>query len=234
MASEGGNTRLYVMVLVLTLVFPVLGFTFTNWPDDMVNYDISLDAEKLMKAGIILKDAEGHPVTWAGGYVYYNVGNKSQRASWQDRGLILGHGLSIQIPSWFGWWDPDYQWLVSQDTGSKARVVFNSTIVNEWDATYNWTWFRSEDGLNVFIQPNNSSSNITTAVYTDGVLNVTLGYALEDEVNFNFAQFVNWYMSLLLGGESYGLPVFFTWIIRIISAISVLSAILLAKDLTRL
>lgn len=235
-AISGGNLRLYIMTLVITLVFPTLAFTFTNFPDEMDTYDISLDAQSLMKAGITLTDAETHNITWNrnGDIFYYSVGNKSLRVIWQDWGIVLGDGLAIQRPSWFGWWDPDFQWLISQSTGAKARIVFNSTIVSEWDDTYNWTWFRSEDGLNVFIQPNDPASDINTAVFTDATLNVTLGYALSEETSFNFMQFINWYMSLLVGGESFGLPGVFIWILRIVSAITLLSAILLVKDLTRL
>lgn len=234
MVVQGGNLRLYIMTLVLTLVFPVLGFTFTNFPDDMTTYDISLDAESLMRAGITLTDAETHNVTWKGPYAYYDVGNKSLRAKWTDWGAILGDGLAIQKPSWFGWWDPDYQWMISKSTGARTRITANSSIVSEWDTDYNWTWFKSEDGLNVFIQPYNRSYDINTAVFTDANLNVTLGYALDESAEMNFLKFVNWYMSLLIGGESFGLPAFFTWIIRVISAITILSAILLAKDLIRL
>lgn len=236
MAVQGGNLRLYIMTLVFTLIFPVLGYTFTNFPDEMITYDISLDAESLVRAGITLTDAETHNITWNrnGDIFYYTVGNKSLRIIWQDWGLVLGHGLAVQKPSWFGWWDPDFQWMISQSTGTRERIVANSTIVSEWDTAYNWTWFKSEDGLNVFVQPNNVSSNINTAVYTDAKLNVTLGYALSEESSFNFMQFVNWYMTLIIGGESFGLPGVFTWILRVVSAITLLSAILLAKDMIRL
>ena len=47
-------------------------------------------------------------------------------------------------------------------------------------------------------------------------------------------QFINWYWSIMIGSNSYGLPAFMSWIVRLISALTLLSGVLLAKEMLRL
>jgi len=54
---------------------------------------------------------------------------------------------------------------------------------------------------------------------------------VESGGGFNFSQFVTWYWSIIMGSNSYGLPTFLSWIVRIISALTLLSGILLAREL---
>lgn len=237
--SESSNLRLYVMTLTFTLIFPVLGFTFTNFPDTIGNYDVSLSAEDLMMAGITLTDADSQDLTYGGGFKYYDVGNKTYRSAWDEDWrdpwiTPIGDGIVVEQPGIFEWWDPDKIELKSQAAAYTTKVISNSSIVNEYDVNYNWTRFTTTSGFQVFITPNVRGENITKAVYVTGHLNVTIGSALDESSNFNFAKFVNWYFSMLVGATTFGLPSVFSWVIKIISAISVLSAVLLAKELIRL
>ena len=92
----------------------------------------------------------------------------------------------------------------------------------------------TEQGSQLFITPFIRGQNITYAVLTQGQLNVTLGSALEETGNFNFMKFVNWYTAILIGETTWGLPGVCSWVLRIISAITVLSVVFLAKELISL
>ena len=233
------NLRLYIMTLAFTLVFPVLGYTFTNFPDGMGVYDISLSAESLMLAGITLDDAESHGLTYGGGFQYYEISNKTYRSAWDEDWrdpwiTPIGDGVVIEQHGIFQFWDPDKVELKSYQTGTVSKVISNSSIVNEYDINYNWTRYITGAGLNVLITPFVRGESITTAVYSTAHLNVTIGTTLVESSTFNFSKFVNWYFSLLVGSASFGLPSVFSWLIKIISAITVLSSVLLAKELISL
>ena len=233
------NLRLYIMTLTFSLIFPVLGYTFTNLPDSIGIYDVSLSAESLMLAGITLRDGETHDLTYEGGFQYYDIGNKSYRsawdADWHDPWITpIGDGVVVERPGLFEWWDPGKLVLKSWLTSATSKVISNVTIVNEWDINYNWTRFTTDSGFQVFITQYTRGVSINTAVFDEGHLNVTVATALEETSNFNFQKFVAWYFSMLLGETSFGLPSVFSWLIRLISAISVLSSILLAKELISL
>jgi len=222
----------------MSMIFPVLGYTFTNFPSGIGDYDITLTAESLMLAGITLEDAESHNVSWGGPFQYYTIGNVSLRSAWDEDWhdpwiTPIGDGLVVERQGTFGWLDPGKLNLKSQVTGITKRVISNVTIVNEYDINYNWTWFTTEHGSQVFITPYVRGQNITYAVFNEGHLNVTIGSAIEETGNFNFMKFINWYTSLLIGELSWGLPPVFSWIVKIISAITILSVILLAKELIR-
>jgi len=238
-ANSEGYIKLYITTLVIALVFPVLGYTFTNFPSAMGDYDVSLSAESLMMAGITLEDAESHNITYGGPFRYYDIGNISLRSAWDENWkdpwiTPLGDGLVVERQGTFGWLDPGKLNLKSQVTGITKRVISNVTIINEYDINYNWTWFTTEQGSQLFITPFIRGQNITYAVLTQGQLNVTLGSALEETGNFNFMKFVNWYTAILIGETTWGLPSVFSWVLRIISGITVLSVVLLAKELISL
>jgi len=239
MSENGGNLSLYIMVLTFTLIFPVLGYTFTNVPGTIGSFDISIDDETLMLAGITLEDAQTYDLTWQGGYKYYDVGNKTYRAAWaadwRDPWITpIGDGVAVERHGIFQWWDANKIRLKSYKVGNNFKVITNASIVAEYDTDFNWTRYVTDSGLQVLVTPYTRGISINTAVYTEAHLNVTLGAAIDEWSNFNFGKFLSWYFSMLLGETSFGLPGVFSWVIRIISAISVLSAILLAKELIRL
>ena len=243
MADTGGNLSLYVFILVLNLVFPILGYTFTTFGTDFEDYDISLDSETLMMAGITMVDAESHNVTWNGAWVYFDIQNKSTRFRFMEDikdpyWTILGDGIATQrqsAPSLAldNWVFPTRISVRSLKTGIPSKAMFNASIIAEWDAAYNWSRFALFDGTNIFITPF-SGTNITKSIFEDGTLNITVAQTYEESPTFNFWQFLGWYSSLMLGSEVWGLPPVFAWVIRIFSALSILAMILLAKEMIRL
>jgi len=240
MSETGGRLGLYVFVLVLNLIFPVLGYTFTTFGTEYEDYDISLDLDSLMMAGITFIDAESHNVTYEGEWVYFEIQNKTTRFRFMDKIrdpwiTILGDGINTQRHSPVSKALDDWNFanriaVVSYKTGKSEKAMFNASIIAEWDATYNWSRFRLFDGTNLFITPF-SGTNITKAVYIDGTLNITVAQAFEETTNFNFWQFLGWYSGLMLGSQAWGLPAIFGWVIKILSALSLLSLILLTREM---
>jgi len=126
-------------------------------------------------------------------------------------------------------------YIFGELTDYKSLYVYNSTIIQEWNDNYNWSMFRiPQEGLVMIIQPPPTSDNLTDAVYNDGMITITIGKSLEIDENINLRKIINWYMGLLLGDRTWGLPSFFTWIVRILTALSVLAMAVFLKEMLRL
>lgn len=243
MADNGNRLGLYVFVLVLNLVFPVLGYTFTTFGTDYQDYDVNLDPDTLMMAGITIIGAESHNVTYNGEWVYFETQNKTTRFRFMDDILgpalfVVADGIAIRRQSAVStaldtWLFAHKVAVKGLKTGKYAEAIHNATIIAEWEPVYNWSMFSITDGTKIFITCF-SGSNITKSVYEDGTLNITVGQTFAETSNFNFWQFLGWYSSLMLGQQSWGLPPVFAWVIRLFSALSILAMILLAKEMIRL
>lgn len=209
------------------------------------NWDISLDKDRLILAGIILNDAESHNVTFNGDWVEYEVQNQSVRVGWKsgirDPGtfIVYEDAIFIQKKSPLGrvldsWIFPQFMWTKAVKSGYTSKAIYNDTIVLNFDQVYNWSRFEVEDGVQCFITTINEDMNITTAVYEYGTLTVTLGEGWEEQTSFNFRNFVTWYLGLIIGDQTWGLPDVFSWLIRILSALTILSAVIIAKELIKI
>ncbi len=242
MPNEGTNLRFYVFILVLNLVFPVFGYSLTNFPADApTEYEIGLDPEDLEAIGINLVDAEGHNITYFNptNWVDYTELNKTYRAKFgycrATGGVLhLGDGVQIQTSSVSGWlaWFFGYNVPIkSVVSGISLEYVSNATIISDYNLNYNWSRFDLGTGEKLFITPYNPDWNITYAVQEMGHLNITIGKAFEQTTGFNFMRFASWYVSIMVGGQAWGLPSIFGWITRILGALSILATIMLAREL---
>lgn len=244
MSEGGGNTRIYIFVLILNLIFPVLGYTFTSFGGAPEDYETTLDPDSLMTIGLNLIDAESHNLSYNSGWVYYTLINDSIRAQFMDNvigpGLqVLGDGLTFQAQSSlslaFDSWVIAYQVNVKSIlTNERMKYLTNETIIRDYDSDYNWSRFILMDGHHVFITPFSTDGNITKAVFDDAHLNVTIAKSFDEEEKANFLTFIGWYSSLIIGDQSWGLPSVFAWFLRILGALSVYAFVMLTKDLIRL
>lgn len=243
MANTGGRLGFYIFILVMNLVFPILSYTFTTFESNYGDYDIALDDETLMIAGINLVGGESHNLTWKGEWVYYATENQTTRLKfsgpWYEPWPVnQGDGIAFERQDAIGLaldsWSSRNRLLVrGYMSGFQDQIISNASIITEWNSDYNWSRFRLIDGTNVFITPF-SGVNITDAVFVSGTLNVTLAETFSESTTFNFWQFLGWYAGLMLGVSSWGLPPVFGWILKIFSALSLLALILLAKEMIRL
>ncbi|MHC4573389.1 MAG: hypothetical protein ACYS76_04545 [Planctomycetota bacterium] len=224
---------------MLNLVFPVFGYSLTNFPSGAPeNYDIDLDAESLEAIGITLIDAESHNLTFPSAWIDYTDLNKTYRARFRPAfgtgGAPLGDGVQVQtspVDGWLTWLFGYFVNIVSLTSGTSLEYVSNATIIADYDTRYNWSRFDLGTGEKLFITPNDPTHNITYAVNTVGHINVTIGKAFEETTDFNFMRFASWYVSIMVGGSSWGLPDIFAWITRILGALSILATVMLAREL---
>jgi hypothetical protein len=248
MSDNGGYLKLYMFVLVFSMMFPTFTYAFTTFGAEAELYDVTLDPESLILAGITLQESQLHNLTFDGAQKYYEIQaeNRTIRAAWHDEFFNWattqnwGDGIVFQVQGPLDryldtWYVPQKIWIESVRSGNHWQLLPNASIVQEWDNEYNWSRFKLESGYMVFIEPFYRTSNISQAVYVDGILNVTVAKGIvEGESEINLANFVNWYWGLIVGLDRYGLPAAFSWILRIIAAIQVLAGILLAKELISL
>jgi hypothetical protein len=242
--GDGGSslTRLYIFVLMLNLIFPVMGYTFTTFAEQSERYELDLDQDSLMTIGINLVDGESHNFTYGNKtWVEYSLLNESVRARWDNfrlTGLIYQDGFRFQkqsaISKAFNSWITPYTVSVrSLDSNEWFAILRNETIIQDFDTEFNWSRFVLKDGHHVFITPRTvGDQNITKAVNHDGELNMTIAKSFEEAgERFNFWRFISWYGSLLIGDQSWGLPSMFSWIVRILAAISMFAMIMLTREL---
>lgn len=234
MSGNGSMTRIYIFVLILNIVFPVLGYTFTAFAEATEEYEISLDPDDLMAAGINLVDGESHNITYDGSWVEYILLNITIRSSWYADAIVFQKRSPIG-KAFNTWLFPYFVDVKSRQTNIWSGALLNVTIIDDWDTEYNWSRFVLADGHHIFVTPYDTDGNISKAVFIDGNLNVTIAKSYdEDDTSYNFWNFLGWYSSLIIGDQSWGLPSIFSWFIRILAAISVFAIVMLTKDLIRL
>lgn len=240
MSHSASMTRLYVFILVLNLVFPVLGYTFTSFGAQSERYELALDQDSLMIIGLNLIDAESHVLTWDDGtWDEYTLINVSIRASWarQRIGVLnFKDGIRFEkqsaLSKAFDLWFIPYTVNVKSLLSNEWFIVLrNETILRDFDTTFNWSRFVLHDGHHLFVTPFAADGNMSYALTDGGVLNVTIAKSFEEDTTFNFWRFVGWYSSLLIGDQSWGLPSVFGWLIRILGALSVFAVVMLTRDL---
>lgn len=234
------DTRFYIFILVLNLVFPVFGYAFTNFPGASVEgYEVDIDLEALEAIGITLVDAESHNITFNSGWIDYEDLNKTYRAKFGDDCRISDFsnyfdGVQIQtspVSGWLTWFFGYNVPIKSYSSGLGIEYLGNATIISDYDENYNWSRFSLSTGELLFITPFDPTQNISYAVNTEGHINVTIGKAFEADAGFNFMRFASWYVSIMVGGQSWGLPAIFGWITKLLGALSILATIMLAREL---
>lgn len=242
--TGGGSslTRIYLFVLVLNLVFPVLGYTFTSFGSQSERYELSLDPDSLMIIGINLVDGESHTLTFgAAEYDEYQLLNVSLRARWARHRIpgTLNYEDNLRFQkrstvsqAFDSWLLPYLVRVKSIASNEWFWGLRNETIIRDFDSIYNWSRFVLTDGHHVFVTPTTNHGNITLAVFGDQELNVTIAKSFEEAgERFNFWRFVGWYSSILIGDQSWGLPAAFSWVIRILGGISIFAVIMLTREL---
>ena len=231
--------RLVIFSFVISMLFPIFAYTFTTFGNDPTQFDITLDVTQLENSGIKLSDAVTHEVTFGGSAQEYTVKNQTMRVQWKDR-LFLPDYWSFQQQSYIekvlGTWlypeemrimfNPALGWLLPDNCE-------NQTIVINFDTEYNWTTGQMvENGLSLFWTTSVSdANNISKAIYETGVLNVTVASEAIKLEDGNFENFGNWYIQVVTGQDSdWGMPPFMSWIVQIFGFLTLLSAMLLAKE----
>jgi hypothetical protein len=231
---------LIIFVLVFILSFPVIGYSLTSLSQTNEVADTSVSLESLAASGIILREGNSSTIIYNADWIEFNIpSNGIYRIKWYQN-LLIGDYFNIQARHNFfdrilgTWMFPNAVKLATVDRKT-IDYLHNVTIVNNFNVDYNFTHFKMVDeGLDLFIIYNATiSSSINDAVYNDGnlIATIALTFTYDEGQEFNWWLISNWYLGLLIGDTSYGLPPIFTWIIRIITAICLIASIWFARDL---
>lgn len=237
---EDGTLRLVIFSFVLSLIFPMMAYTFTTFGTVPENFDSSLSIAQLENAGIKLSDAESYNVTFGGVAQEYTVGNQTMRVQWVSRVAPFTDYFSSQQQSYIERVLGTWLFPIKMDVSYDGSVGFigstdntNATVISHWDNEYNWTkWSCVQNGLSVFITclPNDNN-NITFSIL-NGTVTATVGSELIQAGEVSMLNFVNWYISIVTGqAGDWGFPSFLIWIVRVFSFLMLLSGYLLTTEL---
>lgn len=232
--------RLVIFSFVLSILFPIFGYTFTTFGSNTGGYDATLSVAQLQNAGVLLSDYEPHNVTFGGAAQEYTVKNSTMRVKWIDSTNpnvddYFANQQQSAIELLLGTWI----WTVEMDIKFEDEGGFfggldatNDTIVNKFNSEFNWTKYSiQENSLEVFITTLQSdNNNMSKAIYETGTVTVTVASQVMQLNNNNFLNFGNWYFEIVTGSSDWGLPAFMVWIVRIFSFMTLLAGTLLVKE----
>ena len=240
------TVKLATFSILLNIIFPVFAYSFTILEgSEIIAWDLSIDQADLINAGIQFERATQDNITFRGGAVIFNISSDYIKFDW-ERNIIHGDRMTVKQPSFiekaWGELTGNYFALGGENavigiegTFYPSGVIYNSTIVISWDQAYNWTRLDLKQmGVSALITPRINSldpNNITEAVYTDGELTITLGSIRAADGSFDGGDFIDFYWDMLIGANDWGLPASMEWIIRILTVMTVFSAVLLGREI---
>jgi len=236
---DSGTLRLVTFAFIISIIFPTFAYTFTTFGEAPESFDLSLTVDQLINSGVILSDAVSHNITYLDPAQEYTVKNTTMRIRWKDdlfTGAYFANQQQSLIEKWLGTWiyPIEMDWIMDPASGFfPSDELTNATIVNNFDTQYNWTKYELvQNGLTVFVTTLIADdNNITKAIYETGTVTVTIGTPVFKGEDINFENFGRWYMSVVTGGgESWGLPSFMSWVVRIFSFMTFLAGVLLLKE----
>lgn len=245
-ASTDLTVKIILYSMIVNILFPVFAYGMTTITGSALeDFDISISEETLINAGIQFTAAESANITFKGADLdsqTFNVSGNLLRIRW-DTWPLIGDRFRFSMPKLYeipiGDLTGDYfstggQVLEVQSEGQEyVNDFYNSTMVANFDPAYNWTRVNiPQKGIVVlFTTLSADDNNITKAVYETGNVTATVGQRFTDGSTFDFRAFIDWYMGMLFTNKNYGLPASAAWIMRVFVAITLFSALLLARDL---
>jgi len=238
------TVKLATFSILLNILFPVFAYSFTSLEgSDIEAWDLSISLDDLLNAGIQFDEVTQENITFGGDPITFNNSGDLQRFRWFNKPLV-GDILRVTHPSPIEWaWGEitgDYFGLGGSQTplviDGEVYIdgqIFNSTLVTKFDTEYNWTRLDLQtQGVVALITPRPEHDfNISEAVYVDGNLTITIGHPRAQDGSFNPGEFVDFYWDMLIGAGDWGLPSVMNWITRILTVITMFSAVLLGREL---
>lgn len=232
--AEGLDPKeIAVTLLLVSILFHYFSFSFTIVAYDYSDYDISLSFVDLMTSGILIGDWDVHNVTFGNAaWTEFEVRNSTIRTRWDTWTLLSKSGFLFQQESEFFTLQPWIDFRFQNIQG--GLVIRNETIIAEYNADLNNTIIKGITGFVVIFQDPLREGNITKAVRETGVLTVVIAedVAFSSEPDLN--SFMSWYLGLVTGSESWGLPESFGILVRIMTMLGIFSGIFLMSEVRRI
>lgn len=241
--SDNQNVyTLAIFLLVLNVVVPIFTYSLMDIRvnqgfDDELSF---LNEEDLIDAGIYIEKQERYNIT-LGQVIEFSNATNTLRVFWDDPTYWPNFQFyTNRGPAVLGEWPfKDFQrvyiggelyiYSVLSD-----KLITNQTIITNFDQDRNWTRASLPDiGAEIFFTCEAYDHNITEAILVQGLVNVTLGNSV-DFVEVDALKFMAWYWGLLSNTNTYNLPASVSWVFRIQAVLLIFTAIIIARDLTRI
>lgn len=225
-----GSTKYATFFLIFTVVFTYYSYALAFSSVDQERWDITLSYEEILSAGIMLGEADDLNISYGTGWEYFTVNNTDMRVEWTWIVTIGDHFRFQTHVSLFGL---AYAWteMGFVDYGTD---IYNSSVIVEWDNQTKWSRFKANNGYEVFFTDPEQEHNMTRAIYDDGTVTITVAESMTFDNEVNLMTFVSWYAGMITGVRGYGLPPVFNVVLQLISVLSLLSVIILAKEMISL
>ena len=225
-----GSTKYATFFIIFTIVYTYFSYalSFSVVPEN--RWDVTLDIEEIFASGIMLGEADDLNISYGGvgtNWEYFTVNNTDIRVEWSWIATIGDHFRFQTHVTFFGILSAWVEMGI-RDYGTE---IYNSSVIVEWNNQTKWSRFTCKNGYELFFTDPEQEHNITRAIYDDGTVTLTIAESIGFSDDVNFLTFVSWYAGMITGTKSYGLPSVFNVILQVISVLSLLSVIILAKDL---
>lgn len=223
-----------ITLLLISVLFHYFSYSFTVIAFDYPDYDISLDRDDLFASGIMLGEGDEQNITYNSGvWTEFNIENDTIRCQWK-RFLFFGDrdGILWQIQAPFFGFETwlDFEFI----NVFQGRLIRNETIITLWKSDKNRTQISGKTGYILFITDPLKQGNITRAVMEDGNLTLTLAENMAWASSPSLTKFLSWYIGLVTGSETWGLPDSFSILVRIMTMLGIFSGIFLMSELRRI
>ena len=225
-----GSTKYATFFLIFSIVFTYYSYALAFSAANEGRWDITLSYEDMQSTGILLGEADDVNVTYEGGWEYFAVNNTEMRVEWT---WIVTIGDHFRFQTHVKFFGMDLAWMEMgfKDYGTE---IYNSSVIVEWEEDRHLSRFQAKNGYIIFFSDPEQEHNITRAIYEDGYVTITAAESITFSDNINLMTFVSWYAGMITGTNSYGLPSVFSIVLQVISALSFLSVVILAKEMISL
>ncbi len=226
-------TKYATFFLIFAMSFSYFAYALTFTTTSEGKWDISLDVEEVMSSGILLGEAAELNLTYGGvgtNWQYFNINNTDIRVEWS---WIVTIGDNFRFQTHVKFFGIGLAWteMGIRDYGTE---IYNSSVITEWNNQTKWSRFKAKNGYEIFFTDPEQEHNITRAIYDDGIVKVTVAESITFSDRVNFFTFASWYVGMVTGTNNYGLPSVFNVILQIINVLSLLSVIVLTKEILRI
>lgn len=222
-----------VTLLLISILFHYFSYSFTVVAYDYSDYDISLDIVELYASGIMIGEYAYANVSFGNEtWTLFELNETTVRTRWDSWILTGKSALLFQTEAKFFSFQPwiDFRWQ-NVDGG---LAITNASIIENFEPQYNWTRYHGVTGFVMFVTDPELEGNITRAVMEDGLVTVTIAQDVAWSSEPDLQSFMSWYMGLVTGSESWGLPDSFQILVRIMSMLGIFSGIFLLIEARRL
>ena len=224
-----------ITMLLVSILFHYFSYSFTITAIDYGDYDVTIGIIDLYSSGIMLGEYDEHNISFQTDpypYTEFDINETTVRFLWRDY-IFVGDAIGSQIQAkFFGvdtWMDFEWQNIRGQD------FIRNETIIDLFGAEQeNMTIIRGTTGYVLFITDPLRQGNITNAVLVDGNLTLTLAENMAWSEEPNVSTFISWYLGLVTGTETWGLPDNFAIIVRVMTLLGMFAGIFLLSELRRI